>query len=69
MKKYYFVTYQGINDRGNTVTGCTTLKVENSSISEICEYLAETHNIKSPAIILCLKDLSEKEYKMLSKKK
>lgn len=69
MTKYYFISYIGIRNNGSTVAGCTVFKATDMSLLEICEIISFRNDFKKPCVITSLKDLSEKEFKMLDKRK
>lgn len=65
MTKYYFISYLGTNNLGALVYGNCTAIINNASVLEIGEMIQKKNGFKSPATLLCLKDLTKKEYEML----
>ncbi len=65
MTKYYFASYMGIIGCGSTKYGHCILTVKDRNLTEIAEMIAKEDNMLQ-ATILCLKDLSKEEYKMLT---
>lgn len=64
MTKYYFISY--IHCNGNVTTyGHCMMQVCNLDLTGIAQEIQEINNFKTLPTILCLKDLSEKEYEML----
>lgn len=65
MSKYYFISYICCN--GNVTTyGHCMMTVNNLDLTGISQKLKEANNFNSLPTIICLKDLSKKEYEMLS---
>lgn len=64
MSKYYFISYIACN--GNVTTyGHCMMTVNNSDLTGIVQEIQKVNNFKTLPTILCLKDLSKKEYEML----
>lgn len=64
MTKYYFISYiSGIS--GRSTFGHCLMKVDDSDITGIQKMIQDVNNFTAPPVIICLKDLSEEEYKML----
>lgn len=66
MKKYYFVSYTGISKERNRVDGCLCVEAIDTGLMEISDEISKSQNLNGPAIITCLKDLTKKEYEMLT---
>lgn len=65
MTKHYFVSY--IHCNGNVTTyGHCMITVNNDTLTGMAQEIQKTNNFKNLPTILCLKDLSKKEYEMLS---
>lgn len=67
MTKYYFISYFGTNKDGQLYGHCT-MEVKNLNLYGIKQRIASGNDLIGMPIILCLKDLSKREYKMLSRK-
>lgn len=64
MTKYYFISYIACN--GNVTTyGHCMMTVNNLDLTGIVREIQKVNNFKTLPTILCLKDLSKKEYEML----
>lgn len=64
MTKYYFISYICCN--GNVTTyGHCMMTVNNLGLTDIVREIQKVNNFKFLPTILCLKDLSKKEYEML----
>lgn len=67
MTKYYFVSY--ISCDGNATTyGHCMVRVCNLDLTGKIREIQKINNFKTLPTILCLKDLSKKEYEMLKGK-
>lgn len=66
MKKRYFMSYAGLNRSNDWVLGHLTVETTDTSLAVLAKRIAEHHGFTNAATILCLKDLSKKEYRMLS---
>lgn len=65
MTKYYFISYICCN--GNVTTyGHCMMQVCNLDLTSIIYKIKEVNGFKNLPTILCLKDLSKKEYEMLN---
>lgn len=65
MTKRYFVSY--IHCSGNVTTyGHCMMTVNNLDLTNILQKIKEANNFNSLPTIICLKDLSKKEYEILS---
>lgn len=67
-KRYYLISHIGINRTGDWVVGHSLVDAISPSLPKFAESLQKEHGLKNPATILCLKDLTEEEYLMLSGK-
>lgn len=64
MTKHYFISYICCN--GNvTIYGHCMMTVNNLDLTGITREIQKINNFKTLPTIICLKDLSEKEYEML----
>lgn len=64
MIKYYLISYvAGLS--GRSTFGHCLMEVVDSDITGIQKMIQDVNNFTAPPVILCLKDLSEEEYKML----
>lgn len=64
MTKYYFISY--IHCNGNVTSyGHCLMMVNNTDLTGISQELQKINNFDTLPTILCLKDLSKKEYEML----
>lgn len=64
MTKRYFVSY--IHCSGNvTIYGQCMIMVNNTTLTGIAQEIQKINNFRTLPTILCLKDLSKKEYEML----
>lgn len=64
MTKYYFISYIHCNGNATTYGHCI-MQVNNSDLTGITREIQKINNFKTLPTILCLKDLSKKEYEML----
>lgn len=66
MTKYYFISYMYKSEKGLQLSH-GLFKAINNSLNQICEETAEFNNVSPKLVVItCLKDLTEKEYKMLN---
>lgn len=64
MTKRYFVSYIHCNVNATTYGHCI-MQVNNGDLTSIIYTLQEANNFDTLPTIICLKDLSKKEYRML----
>ena len=65
MNKYYFISYIAA-DRGYLVTyGHCVMTVKCLTLDAIAKKIAEVNGFSNPVSIICMKDLSKKEFEML----
>lgn len=67
-KRYYLISYLGINSIGDRVVGHSLVDSISPSLPELAESIQKNNGFKNPATILYLKNLSEEEYLMLNGK-
>lgn len=67
MTKYYFISYIHCNGSATTYGHCI-MQVNNSDLTGITREIQKINNFKTLPTIICLKDLSKKEYEMLKGK-
>lgn len=64
MTKYYFISYIYCGE-GITTYGDCMASVNNLDLNGITKMIQKANDFKTSPTILCLKDLSKKEYEML----
>lgn len=64
MTKYYFISYIHCNG-GTTTYGHCVMLVNNTDLNGILRAIQRSQDFKTLPTILCLKDLSKREYEML----
>ena len=66
MTKYYFISYM-CQTGAQILNRHCLYKAVDQPLYEICNDIAEINNTTSESVVItCLKDLTKKEYKMLS---
>ena len=65
-RRYYFVSYIGINNTGAWTVGHCTIEAANASLSTLAEKIQKEDGLKNPATIITLKDLTKEKYDMLN---
>lgn len=64
MTKYYFISYIHCNGNATTCGHCL-MTVSDTDLTGIVREIQKINNFKTLPTIICLKDLSKKEYEML----
>lgn len=64
-RRYYFVSYIGINNTDAWVVGHCTVEFTNGSLPMLANGIQKENGFKNPATIIFLKNLTKEEYDTL----